>query len=423
MKKALITLSGLSLYLTGAALAEIQVGDGALQLDTSLRGVYDSNLRASVDNIEDYYLSFEPTLRYRRLGARFTTEASAGLRIKRYLDTTTSNSEDADLRFDWTMKREAGHTTAATIGLGYFEATEANVDINDLVRSKTFSANIAGEVLMADRNLLSAGLSYRDSDRNLGSDQKISNAHVGYSYLGLSSGSELNFTYSHQESESTPNGTDIQTIDQKGDTVSATISKKFYDEFKSGLTYGYRWLDRRSEQETLLGLNNKKGSFFGLNLDGPFLPRQYFPKTTGIFHIAYEQAETPGLNDHSNQRLVGRLDISWAAREQTKVGVFASRSQDLSITDDTMINESVGLTLRQGIGAFVDTNFSLSYTNADFVNRGRTDDRYEALAGATYRINRTWSSGLTYRYFKSKSDFAVAKYTRHIVSGTVSYAF
>jgi hypothetical protein len=92
MKKTFVTLSGLSLLLAGTSLAEIQVGDGALQLDTSLTGVYDSNLRASVNNIEDYYLSFEPTLRYRRLGARFTTEGSAGLRIRRYLDTTSSNS-------------------------------------------------------------------------------------------------------------------------------------------------------------------------------------------------------------------------------------------------------------------------------------------------------------------------------------------
>ena len=422
MKKAFITLSGFSLLLTGACLAEIQVGDGALQLDTSLTGVYDSNLRASVNNIEDYYLSFEPTLRYRRLGARFTTEASAGLRIRRYLDTTTSNSEDADLLFDWNMKRADGHTTSARLGLGYLEATDANVDINDLVRTKTFSANAGGEVLMADRNLFSAGLSYRDSTRNLGSDQKNSNTNLGYTFLGLSSRSELNFTYAHFESQSTRNDADVQSIDQKGDTVSARISKTLYDQLKGSLTYGYRWLDR-GQQEELLGLQNKNGSFFGLDFEGPFLPRQYFPKTTGTFHIGYEQAESPGLNDRNNQRLVGRIEVSWAARENTRVSVFASRSQALSITDDTVVNESTGLTLRQGVGAFIDTDFTLMYTNADFVNRGRKDDRYEARAGATYRINRTWSSGITYRYLKSESDAVQANYTRHVVSGTATYAF
>ena len=422
MKKAFIKLSCLSLLLTGACLAEFQVGDGALQLDTSLTGVYDSNLRASVNNIEDYYISFQPTLRYRRLGARFTTEASAGVRIRRYLDTTTSNSEDADLRFDWNMKREEGHTTSATLGLGYFEKTEANLDINDLVRTKNFSANVSGEVLVAQRNLLSAGLSYNNSDRNLGSDQKRSNARLGYTYLGLSSGSELNFTYSHQESKSKQNSADIHTLDQKGDSVSATLSKSLYDQLRGGLTYGYRWLDR-GEQEALLGLDNTKGAFFGVNLDGPFLPRQYFPKTTGNFHVGYERAETPGLNDRSNERLVGQISISWAAREHTTISVYASRSQDLSINDNTVVNETEGITLRQAIGAFVDADVGLSHTNADFVNVGRQDNRYETHAGATYRINRTWSSGLTYRYLKSDSSNAVANYTRHVVSGTVNYAF
>jgi len=422
MKKAFITLSGVSLLLTGVCLAEFQVGDGALQLDTSLTGVYDSNLRASVNNIEDYYLSFQPTLRYRRPGARFVTEASAGLRIKRYLDTTTSNSEDADLRFDWDMKRADGHTTGATLGMRYFEQTEADLDINDLVRTKTFSANTSGEVLMADRNLLSAALAYHDSDRNLGSDQKNSNARLGYTYLGLSSGSELNFTYSHQESKSTQNSAAIDTIDQKGDTLSATFSKPIYDQLRGGVTYGYRWLDR-GEQEELLGLNNTKGSFFGINFDGPFLPRQYFPKTTGTFRLSYERAETPGLNDRNNERLVGQININWAAREHTTVGIFANRSQDLSITDNTVVNESEGITLRQAIGAFIDTDFTLSHTNANFVNLAREDDRYEARAGATYRINRTWSSGVSYRYLKSESNTAVANYTRHIVSGNVNYAF
>lgn len=422
MKKAFISLSGLSLLLTGACLAEFQVGDGALQLDTSLTGVYDSNLRASVNNIEDYYLSFQPTLRYRRPGALFSTEASAGLRIKRYLDTTESNSEDADLSFDWNMKRDDGHTTGATLGLRYYEITEADLNLNDLVRTKTFSANISGEVLVAQRNLLSAGLAYHDSERNLGSDQKTSNAHVGYTYLGLSSGSELNFTYSHQESKSEKNAANIETIDQKGDTISSTISRPIYDQLRGGLTYGYRWLNR-GEQEALLGLNNSKGSFFGLNLDGPFLPRQYFPKTTGTFRLGYERAETPGLNDRSNERLVGQVNISWAAREHTNVGIFANRSQDLSITDNTVVTETTGITLRQGLGAFVDTDFSLSRTNADFVDLARTDKRYEARAAATYHINRTWSSALSYRYLKSDSNVAVANYTRHIVSGTVNYAF
>jgi hypothetical protein len=422
MKKAFIKLSGLSFLLTGACLAEFQVGDGALQLDTSLTGVYDSNLRASVNNISDYYLSFQPTLRYRRLGARFTTEANAGVRIKRYLDNPSSDSDDADASFLWGMQRVDGHTTAASLNLRYFESNDAVLEVNDQVRTKTFSAIASGEVLVANRNLFSAGLTYGDSKRNLGSDQTTSNVRLGYGYLGLVDHSQLSANYSHLESKSTSNSNGLDMIDQKGDSLSAAYSRPLYADLIGTLTYGYRWLER-GQQEGLLGLTDRQGSFYGVTFAGPFLPKQYFPKTTGVFRIAYEQSDTPGLNDRSGERLVGQLNLSWEARANTTVGLVASRSQELSILDQTVINEVAGVTLRQGIGQFVETNFSLTYTNADFVNVGRTDDRYEARAAATYKINRVWSSMLMYRYLNSESNQAIAHYTRHVVSGTVNYAF
>jgi len=197
MKNAL-KLSGVLVLLGTVCSAEMQVGNGAIQLDASLTGVYDSNLRASVNDISDFYLSFQPTLRYRRLGARFQTNASVGMRFKRYEDYTTSNSDDANASFDWRMDRVDGHTTAASMTLGYVENTAADVDVNDLVRSKIFSANTSGEVLVAGRNLFSAGLSYRDSQRSLGSNQTGSTGRVGYSFLGFTDGTAVNFSYSRQ---------------------------------------------------------------------------------------------------------------------------------------------------------------------------------------------------------------------------------
>lgn len=420
--KNVLKLSGVLVLLSTVCAGEMQVGNGAIQLDTSLTGVYDSNLRASVNDISDFYLSFQPTLRYRRLGARFTTNASVGMRFKRYQDYTSSNSDDASANFDWRMDRVDGHTTAATLTLGYAENTEAVVEVNDLVRSKIFSANTSGEVLVAGRNLFSAGLSYRDSQHNIGSNQKGGSGRLGYSYVGFPDGSTLNFSYTHQENQSTTNTTGVDTIDQKGDTGMVTYSRPLYGSLMGGVAYGYRWLDR-GDLETQLGLSNRSGSFYALNLDGQFLPKKYFPKTKGTFRIAYEQAEVPGLNDPSNERLVGQVNISWAARERTTVRVFASRSQDLSINDNTVVNESTGITFTQGIGEFINSELTLRYTNADFVNLVRTDDRYEARVGATYKINRVWSSGASYTYTESKSTVPIAHFERHVVAGTLNYAF
>ena len=422
MKNASLKASAFLVLLTGVCRAEVQVGNGALQLDTSLTGVYDSNLRASVNNVEDYYLSFDPTLQYRSVGSRFTTDASAGFRSRHYLDNPDLNTTDANGQFDWKMQRVDGHTTAATLGLAYIENTETNLDVNDLVRSKNFTANASGEVLVADKNLFSAAFNYHNNRRNLASNQTGSNALLGYAFQGFTDGTQLLFNYSYQQSKSIDAALDTENIDQKANAVSATLSHPIYDQLVGGLVYGYRWLDR-GQNEARFGLNDKHGAFYSLDLHGPFLPRKYFPKTTGTFRLSYEQAATPGLNDHTNQRLVGEVNVSWAAREHTKVGVFANRSQDLSINDDTIVDESAGVTLAQAVGQFWDTNFSLTYTNADFVNLGRTDERYEARAAATYKITRVWSSTFSYLYLRSESNLALANYTKHVVSATVTYAF
>ncbi len=422
MNNASLKAAGLLILLTGVCRAEFQVGNGALQLDTSLTGVYDSNLRASVNNIEDYYLSFDPTLRYRRLGSRFTTDASAGFKSRHYLDNPNLNTTDADGQIDWKMQRVDGHTTAAALGLAYIENTAANLDINDLVRSKNFTANASGEVLVSGSNLFSAGFDYHDYRRNIGSNQAGSSTRLGYGFQGFTDGTQLLFNYAYQQSKSINDVLDTATIDQKASSISATLSHPIYDEFVGGLVYGYRWLDR-GRNEALLGLNDQQGSFYSLNLHGPFLPKKYFPKTTGTFRLSYEQAATPGLNDRSNERLIGEVNVSWAAREHTTVAVFASRSQDLSINDNTIVDEKAGVSLAQAIGQFWDTTLNLTYTNADFVNVARTDDRYEALAAATYKITRVWASTFSYRYLRSESDIAIANYTKHVVSATITYAF
>jgi hypothetical protein len=421
MKNA-FKLSGTLVLLYTACSAEFQVGNGAFQLDTSLAGIYDSNLRDSASGISDFSLNFQPTLRYRSIGSRFNTEAYVGERFRRYLDHSSFNSDDVDSRLNWHMSRVDGHTTAAELAVGYVENTEAVVEVNDLVRTKTFFANASGEVLMAGRNLFSAGLSYRDSQRSIGSNQTGSEGRLGYSYVGFTDGSALSFNYSHQQNKSTENTTGATSIDQKADTGTVAFSHPLYADLIGSVTYGYRWLDR-GEQEKLLGLPNRRGSLYSLNLEGPFLPRKYFPKTTGTFRVSYEQAAVPGLNDSSNKRLVGQIDLTWTARERTTLRYFASRSQDLTINDNTVVNESTGLTLTQGIGSFINTDFTVRYTNANYVNLIRTDDRYEARAGATYKINRLWSSALYYSFLHSTSNATVANFDRHVVSGTVTYAF
>lgn len=421
MKKVLATAA--LLVLAGPAVfAEWAAGSGALQLETLFSGTYDSNIRDSVDDIADYYFTFEPTLRYRSTDSRFTTNASAGVRFKRYADHSSANSDDANLRFDWRLLREADHTVGADLSLAYYEVTEPVLEVNTLVRTRTFSAQGSGEVLVARSNLLGAGFTYSDSQRNLGSDQELSSARVNYSYIGMPDGTRLTLDYQRQHNRSRPTDAAMPQLDQNADNVSASVSHPLFEECNLVGTYGYRWLDRGRE-EAAAGLPDEHGSFYSVGVDGPFLPRQYFPKTTGTFRLAYEQAAVPGLNEHSDQRLVGRLDVAWQARPRTKVRVFASRSQELTIDDNTVIDETGGVGLTQLVGEFVTLEATVRRTNADFINLARTDNRSEGELSGTWQVNRRWSSQLGYRYLHSESNAALANFDRHLVRWDLTYVF
>ena len=420
--KRTLCLAALLALAAATGLAEWTAGRGALQLEAGATGVYDSNLSASADGFSDYYLSLEPVLRYRDNDARFKTDASFGARFKRYLDHPSSDSDDADLHFNWSMARDDGHTTGATLAAGYVENTEPVLDVNSLVRSRTFFANTSGEVLLGGRNLLSAGYSYRDSNRNIGSDQTFYQGRVGYNFVGFTDGTVLGLAYVHQRYKTGDSSFGLAALDQEADSVAASVAHPIYTGFTGTLTAGYRWLDRGA-QEAALGLFDRSGAFYSVGFEGSFLPRQNFPKTTGTFRVAYEQAETPGLNERSNERLVGRVNVTWAARERTLLTFFATRAQDLTIADATVVTQGGGLEVAQRIGEFIHTGLILRYTDADFVNLGRTDQRYEAEANGAYQINRAWSSRLGYRFLHSVSDATIANFDRHIVSLSLAYVF
>lgn len=418
-----LLLSGLLLTALAPGLrAEWAVGRGALQLEASASGVYDSNLRASADAMSDFYLNFHPVVRYRQTDARFHTNAAAGVRIKRYDEHTNSDSEDAEGTFDWSMARDADHTTGADLELRYFENTDAVPDVNEQVRARTFGARARGEVLVARRNLLSATASYHDNQHDVGSDQESYGGLLGYSFTGFTDGTVLNASYAYQHSETADNATGDGRLDQTGRTLSATVSRPLYAEALASLTYGYRWLDR-SDQEELASLADSQGDFIAVALEGPFLPHRYFPKTTGTFRLAYEQATTPGLNDPGNERLVGQLNLTWQARERTTVGFILRRAQELTIRDDTVVNTGGSLTVRQAIGNFFNAEAALDYNEADFVGLARTDDRTTARGSLGYQLNRGWSARAEYVYFHSRSTDPIANYDRHLATLTLTYAF
>lgn len=416
-------LSGLLLLVAPlAARAEWTFGRGALAVEASASGIYDSNLYTAVDAVEDYALSFEPVLRYRRSDSRIKTDGHARYRIRRYLDHPEIDSEDPELRMDWHLLRGEGQTVGANFLAEYSKISSPVLEVNQRVRSERLTLEGGGEILMARRHVLGAGVTYRDQSRDFGSDQNVRTGQVNYRFMSLADASAFTASWTHQRSDSEDAVTGLDQLKQTARTLSLGYERPLYHDAVLNASWGYRWLERDAAPG-LPPVDDRSGAFVGLTLDGPFLPRAYFPKTTGRLRVAYEQADVPGLHDSGNERLVGEFQLGWQARPRTRLTFGARREQELSITNHTLVTAGTEIGWEQEVGRFTRTELSLAYRNADFIGLGRQDDRIEASFTARYTRNRDWPLFLRYEFLDSESTDPVANYQRHVVTLTLSHLF
>ena len=183
----------------------------------------------------------------------------------------------------------------------------------------------------------------------------------------------------------------------------------------------------RSQAEVLSGLEERSaGSIFALGLNGPFLPQTIFPKLESSLSLGYQKNETPGINDTSSSRFVGSLNVSWHARERTRVFLDARRALVLSVNDLTVETTGFNVGVNQSIGDFTTASLSAGYEQREYQTvdlLGRTDDVYMLQTSARYRITSAWSAAANYSLREAQSSEAVADYGRHLVSVEATYTF
>lgn len=415
------------------AATEWQIGRGAATADATGLLTYDSNVEGNKDGEDDFSTSLTPTVRYRRIDSLVTSEASLSATAQRYFENSEFDNETYRANYSLQLPRnESLRTYGLGFLAGYNESVDIDPDISQRVGSQTFKASITGDVMLARSHLLNAEAGYTHTERDIGSTHKSYNLGGGYSY-SLNDGTKLGASYRHRVSQTESDDPSRPSLDQTSDEVDFNASRPLYAEVEAFGSVGYRWLDR-GDQENRKNLADDNNYTLRFGLQGQFLPKKYFPKTTGTFRIAYEDAVTPGLNDNASARLVGLVSVDWQARDATSVGFTVSRSQDLTVTDDTVVNNSISLRAVQRIGYFVSATAIVGYTQSSYsgfntIGAGgadesdRTDKRYNASLLIGYQINSNWSAGLNYTYQISNSSRANSDFERHTVTLHATYAF
>ena len=132
------------------------------------------------------------------------------------------------------------------------------------------------------------------------------------------------------------------------------------------------------------------------------------------------------MNDTNTKRFNGGLNISWDARERTRVYFDARRASELSINDLTVDTTTFMLGVRQTIGDFTTASMSAGYEQRtyDAIEQvDREDDVLRFQVGARYRITQAWSAAADYSFRDNDSNDPVADYARHLVSVEATYTF
>jgi hypothetical protein len=409
-----------------SALGFAEFARGGLVLSTTARATYDSRMFGGLGPADDYIFTLDPRLIYRREAGLLKLEASAGVRINRYVEFDELNSEDLVTSFILRLPPEGPSLASGRFESTYDEHTEVNYDVNARIREKTFSNRLSADIPIGLKTALLLGGSFRDDQRNAFSDQQTWDGTAGFRYQNFLGGSAFDVRYRHLEVESSGDNELRIPLDQESDIYSATFSRPLYRDVRGSVTYGYRILER-SAAEVMNGLDQRSsGSIFSLGLNGPFLPQSIFPKVDSSLSVGYQKNETPGINDTSSSRFIGSLHIGWHARERTRLYFDARRATELSVNDLTVETTSFIVGVNQTIGDFTTGSMSAGYERREYETIdliGREDDVLRLQAGARYRITSAWSAAANYSLRDSQSSEAVADYARHLVSVEATYTF
>jgi Putative beta-barrel porin 2 len=408
-----------------------EIARGSLLLQTSGSVTYDSYFIGTTENSPDTIYSLYPSLRYSRSAGVGTISASTGVAFNRYDENSDLDSDDIRASLAVTLPTVEGARLDGSVGLDYNEATVVDLQLNDRVATQTRSAAVIFNYRLADRVSLSESLSYANSTRDLYSDQELFTNRLSVSYKGFLRGTSLIGSHAMAMTKTSgDNFTGGRGLDQQSHNFSLGLSRPIYGDVSGSISYGVNIL-KRSAGETTRGDDSTSSGYLSASIDGPFLPRNRFPKLTSSASFTYSQSSTAGFNDDGGKFLSGSLSLAWSARERTKLQVRATRSLDLTINDLSSENTRISGGFSQQIGR----STSLSGEAGHSWSTIRGIDREDTILDASLSLSRTFNKylsanlGYTYQIVDTSASgiqpgrYAPRDYDRHTatISATVTF--
>lgn len=411
------------LALTGPVLAGIPVGRGDIFASILASTTYDSNVYGSPNATGDFSGTLAPRLSYLREAALIEVEANVGVAIIRYLEETALDAENLDANAALRFPVSAGRNYSGSLSAAYLESSDLDTDLNNRVNtaSTTFEARTA--LVTGPRSDFALNASYNDTQRDITSDRQTLASELAYGYRDFFYGNNLRLAVNYDRLQTSGDNTSGIPLDQTAYMFTVGLNRLIvHDTLRVGLNYGYRILER-SAAETTTGDTRQAGSVISASIDGPFLPKKYFPKIESRFGITYQEASSPGIDDTGSKDITGFLNLDWQARETTSVTFAAHRNQRLSSDDLSVVSTNVRLGLEQILRHNLTGSLSAGYEWASYDSINRQDTTASLGAALRYQFSRAVDASLIYGFTSTSSDVPASAYDRHLVSLNVTYRF
>jgi hypothetical protein len=430
------------LGLPDQGLALVELPSGAISLDTTLTGTYDSYFIGTIDHDPDYYATLSPMLTYTHNVGPTNLKIFGGVAINRYDKNSRFDSEDLSAGIGSNFPVAEGSRLSGDLRATYTESTQIDPIVNDRVAIKATQFNVGASYRTGLKTTLSDDVNYTYDQRKIYGNQTIASNRLGFSYTDFLEDTNLNLSHVYTRTKTSASDYasyvfdpqyqgDIPTaaIDQTTNAFDLGVSHPIYGQIIGEAVYGYM-VTHRSSEETSNHVTNDTSQNISLNITGPLLPPARFPKVDSSASISYGQSTSRGINDSGGKSISGNMHLAWNARERTRLSVGASRSQSLGANNFSVITTQTNFGVVESIGLATTLSGTLNYTWLTYKGVDRSDNIFGANVSLQHSLTQHWTIGASYLFQDNHTNaptasfqatrYRLENYNRQVVSLWIS---
>lgn len=339
--------------------------------------VYDTNLTARSENLEDVYGSLTPKLILSRRGSATRFELDAQVERTWFRDFREFNSTDPQVNMLYEYPAGPDDEPHRRLDLHWGRASTTNTDLGRRVRSDNLRARWDQRIIDTGRTAVELRLDGRSTDYR---DEDL-NTNEAYA-------------------------------------VEARFGYAVTPDVRIGAGYGHEWT--RSLGAAGRGDTDGDEDRVMVRAYGNLSPKLRGSVETGVAFVQYQ-----GAVDRDDTAWIASVSLTWEPTPEATATVRASRYTDFSPEGETALRSEVMLDLSRGLGR----GFSLQ--GGGGVARltrffDGVEDQADAVilwVGIAYELTDRFSAQLTERWTRQSADRAALDYERHLVTGQIAFTF